>query len=374
MCKVLPAFFFYLSLIHLAFGDNPIEIHNYNWNQQMWEKTNIVEFSYTNFDSVASRIVKNKQGIDFNNFSKSIYSYNGNHLKDTITLQLWDGFQSSWGNFSRQVFTYNGNNLVHHVWQDFEDNQWVNDIRYRYSYNAFDLADSLFIEYYDTSNQIWSFYRLQTFDYDTSNQLIQVNSFDWNTQTQEWDQFERLIKNYQNNVLILQEKLSYINNQWQSSQKTYYTYDIDGQLLVEHDSLWNTSSLSFQASNRKDYTYYLNGDIDFIQTFQYDQIEQKWNKRFKNVFLYEGMTTIHQEDNSSIVFAYPNPINKQLNINTALFESEINALSLYNAKGQLVFYTNDVTGAIDCSSLTSGVYWLYCSSDDKYYSQKVIKQ
>ena len=88
----------------------------------------------------------------------------------------------------------------------------------------------------------------------------------------------------------------------------------------------------------------------------------------------EGSSALSIDENLlSNVSVYPNPVNKELTINTTL-DLENSIISIFNIQGKKVFNTRFDSNKINVSSLETGVYFLRIIQNNKQVNLKFIKK
>lgn len=123
-------------------------------------------------------------------------------------------------------------------------------------------------------------------------------------------------------------------------------------------------------------------DADYMMQYLYNSEYAKYyvkkSAKWNSCTLYAGEeknASIQQDENGFTI--YPNPASDVIYINSAASDL-INAVGIYNAMGQLLFYTtsedHSTTRDIDIEFLPSGFYFLHFSAGDKFYSASFYKE
>lgn len=149
------------------------------------------------------------------------YEYANNRQFSRLLEETFDRNTQSWSNVFQNVYTYSTYNRPDEFLnQEWEDNNWVNDFRVRYTYNGNGLET--------TSN------------YQT-----------WDTLTSDWRQVNRTFSSYDNNVTLNQTtRETYVsgNGTWRKSSRSTYSYNNEGLLERTFNESWNPSDSTWETS------------------------------------------------------------------------------------------------------------------------------
>ncbi len=160
--------------------------------------------------------------------SVSAFSQTQN-LENSINKK-WYSVTNEWKNSNKKEFIYNdNNNNVQSKKFDWEDNlqQWILTQTINYSYNE----NGQVVEIISSNNSNNSLKEVLT--YDTENNLILENQYLWDEDTDQWNNYKKIINTFNSNNLKIESLNLYWHNEWLDSDKTLYTYNNSNLLVLE---------------------------------------------------------------------------------------------------------------------------------------------
>ncbi len=150
-----------------------------------------------------------------------------------------------------------------------------------------------------------------------------------------------------------------------SGQRIYQLVGaLEGEGMVQDMQTMHDNLLNYGFSNEEVFSKVVSGQ---------GHNEAFWRSEFEDAYLWlfsDFANAISELETVSEKVAYPNPAKDLL-----FFKLEnVDSVSIYNIKGELVLKLKGlVEKSIEISDLSSGLYFLMISGDQKSYSQKLIK-
>jgi len=225
---------------------------------------------YSKIDTVVS---VTWSGTDWQNYFRTINSYDTECRLKTALKQDWDGTHGIWADHSVAMYSYvSGNYISEILTRLWLNNAWTDNDRQTYSYDGSLKILSIVEQTWSVDH--WSDYTSTSSKYDTygyaDSVLIQssnasgtlensslttnVNNSDgltqqtiqqkWNRNTLSWDNYSKYSFEYKNDESIDTTTTAlwdYTTASWQPQTKTVYTYAAAGKLFYYIDLGWQTN-------------------------------------------------------------------------------------------------------------------------------------
>jgi len=299
--------------------NNAKTIYNYDDNQRLISKIN---WFFENEVWTPRGKTINEYDLN-NNLSKSQYF---DYTPD-----------SNWLLKSQTIYEYDENhNNTLNARQTWSDNQWINDIKYTYTYTNF-------------------------------NKIEESYTFTWNDTV--WLPYNYSIRTYS------EEKVSYIlsqkmeNDTWVNATQLTVTYKPNSTLYFyeKWDNGWTNKWLDedfFDSNN--------NVDHEIIQTWN----EDEWINEYRFNQYYESIATVQNTIiTGEKINVYPNPSNGIINIKFENTKPHSGNIEIFNEIGQLVFSKSfnspTLFKTLDLRGLVKGNYILKIITKEGLFTKKI---
>ncbi len=245
--------------------------------------TLIVTFvSLSTFSQITSDTTFSKQWNsetqNWEAYSRTITTFS-NELVSSERVEIFQ--ENKWINYSFKGYYYNNGNVIEKSEQYWNDSKlkWVDNFRMLYSYDENgNLIKLLHQNYYDGK---FVSTRKEKMDYfpngELKEKIIQKINED-----QAWSNFLRYQYYYNANDLLIEENLTYWeNNDWdENSYTTNYSYDNSGNLTSKTKIYCNKNKK--ENSTREEFMY---GDDNKLQEYAiYNWTKKHWTKRNRVVY------------------------------------------------------------------------------------------
>ena len=193
-------------------------------------------------------------------FIKTTYVYDENFNEILWVYSAWNAGDSNWTNLIKEESQYDeiGNSVVNtqFIWSN---DHWKEERKWVYSYNQNnELIQMLSYKWkYDLEN--WLLTERCDYSYNAQGKPLTDSLYWWYANSQEWKLQEKVDYEYIND-----KELHYIfysnwdsnTNQWIPSKKDWYLYDLQWRLINLSSYEWDISSEdNWKLTNRKGYSY-----------------------------------------------------------------------------------------------------------------------
>lgn len=402
-------FIFLLSVLSIASAQSSYRIiaqtnQVYDSLSLSWKKDSIA-FVYSS--GRGSDITKNAILYDtlFHYYSNgSFYQLRNRNIRiynaqDSIlnhTYQVTKG--ASLQNDEQFVYTYDSNNnKVSEIWKywDTTNSKWVSNVQRLYSYTANNLMISEIIQIWDTTLSNWRNEAKHSYSYTSQGEKDTDTIMSWEPSSSSWEVRWKVNYTY-NSVgkLILAEEQDWINNAWENSNRTEYTYDSNLWLEEVIYSNWIPWTSTWEYEQRFLYThlandyyysviqqeYFHNGlwkklqqiKCEFTSFNRIDSIKillwnsSSWVLHQKGKLFYEQYSSTGMSENELQKLnlkIYPNPALEGVTLVFDNPQSSPATVKIYDIAGRLVQqigFLDLPSGrnelAIDVQALKSGIY------------------
>ncbi|MEM8486352.1 MAG: T9SS type A sorting domain-containing protein [Bacteroidota bacterium] len=252
------------------------------WIGNSWLNNSQVVFEYDARGLNLSKIWQEAEGESWRSYRRQVNTWNVlGELTETVREDWLDG---NWIASRRDLMSYENGLLVEEVLQSLVDMRWQSAFRYTQAYDGQGRQVYSQSEYYDDLASKWVANGRGAVDYgDTytefSSQLWDSDARDWFTysrayvelnvrgnpvlDTRSWRDLksawifvERVVYTY-NDAGLTSERLvqRFRDAEWQNHGLYESTYDIDGNLISQSWSSWDSDENVWRRSSRRTYTY-----------------------------------------------------------------------------------------------------------------------
>ncbi len=188
----------------------------------------------------------NESTLEFDNFGKNTYQYNGNGDRTESLVQKWDVMGKKWVNSNMYKFTYSNKNYKeiersYFIWQ-VATNKWRHNNRNLTEYDVDDNMTSYSSENYITKFDTLGFSSRQLNTYYSTNKLKQIEYQNFDQTLVDWVNANLVNYNYDANNLLIENATkswsttlnAYVNNNRRTNQ-----YDANNLELESKVEVWN---------------------------------------------------------------------------------------------------------------------------------------
>jgi len=191
------------------------------------------------------------------NTSKDYYVYDNNKHTIQQVSSVWQN--QHWVNSAKEDdFTYdlNGNlsSMIGYTW-NASLSQWIKETKSELTYSNNLISSALISEW---KNNQWrnSFKSEYSFN---SNNNTSIISYTWDTLGLKWDYILKFEYEYDNlNRRISSTNWIWSNNNWSNTSKTTYSYDANGNIILQNNYAWDISTNAWLLSSKDEFTYDIN--------------------------------------------------------------------------------------------------------------------
>lgn len=344
-----------------------------------WNNTFYYEYSYDENDNLSI-----KTGIEWNSNSQrwdssSLYQYTYdeiNRLKQYI-YHKWDTVLDSWANYAKYLYDYdlqgNWNYYERQDW-DADSSEWKWNYRFLYTYE--DGVKTEFVrQNWDQTVQEWVNNNQNTYEYNTSGNLVEETQFVWQIGSEEWVNSTLITYLYNDDGLVIENTyLTWSSNAWKNSVLYTYAYTDFGKESEIVYLLWDDSGAKWEENYRYLYGYDDNNNLN-------QEIWQEWSSgNWQNDFKVEYFLSTHTSPVYNIVpkaisQIFPNPFSEKTTIHFDPGNKVIWKIELLDITGKKVIQMDGLsanTVTLTRGTLKSGIYFLKISYFNKYLVRKVI--
>lgn len=229
---------------------------------EMWNHihtgTNWVPLTYWRYEYDAKGRIENIVWYDWGGAPDSMRTHYTRNTQGAVTEKLdqnWDAPNSQWVNAQRYTYSYNLNKeeimMLREEW-DIANSQWLNFMRIVSSWNGGNKTEQLTAQYVANN---WEDDKKNVYTYNAKDELIADESFSWSGTT--WDRFSNIGYTYDANG----NELTAIHKSWDGTQyiNLYrYGHEYHSNLTIIHKMTWdiNTSTFVYKAGDEELREYY----------------------------------------------------------------------------------------------------------------------
>jgi hypothetical protein len=340
---------------------------------------------------------------ELSNISRVTNTYNSNNQVVEFVIELWNETTLIWENETRATFNFTGNNLleaitynwVNNVWQpstktisnysnnlqvesisqnwNVTNNIWVNATKMEFQYSGNGNLVVLTQLNWETNN--WVNFQQFNYIYNNSNLLDIITELNWNTTTVSWENNLKTLHFYNAiNLLTEKERENWVNNQWEKLDQDTFIHDANNFLIESVDSDWNEVFMAYIPQPRALYTRNSEGLATVVVSQSYLFGVGSWLNSSRRRNTYPPCATLAiNEFIKTDVSIFPSPFYEIINLNVAR-DLLIQKIKVYNLIGKLIFESSKNLKTINLGHLSSGIYILKLTIENKETSFKIIKE
>ncbi|MCK5856366.1 MAG: T9SS type A sorting domain-containing protein [Bacteroidales bacterium] len=381
-------------------------------------------FIYNANGDVVSNISYEYGNQMWKKISKREYVYDANNRTIEQNLYQWNQANSQWIANTKKTITYTSNSYTteYSHWST-SSNQWIKNEKIEWFQNQSSL-DTLSLSYtwnsqwvlnsknyysYNTNNDIsvqitkfeisgsWVNGRKTEWTYDANNNLIEQNSFQWDSQNNVFTYESKYKKGYDNQ----NRKIYDVSGGYNNTASTWDYYDSTYHFLGTNSNIDSTKTFSSPPSNvweaafknemtyNNNYsqadlvlptTYFSKDDLEYFNHMLeiivgYDSINGQWPLSYKYSIYYSDFI------GSSINIPMQNTISISPNPTQNFFFVDMNVnqqidIRIYDASGRIIKIQKlNSSTRVNIQDLESGIYFIQViDANNNVYTSKLIKQ
>ncbi len=385
----------------------------YTWPFQgnAWENSSIIIQTFDENGLLVQAQTKtwDEDLQDYVPASRQSYEYTANFEIELLISEFWnpDLNGGSWDPLSKLMHEYdvNGKLIYTFTWYStIGDPDWHDGNKAFFSYNEYDLKDTVIYQYWNTIQNEWYYSDRFRYIYDDDLELIEeyddyannlegtfalnvrtiydrdaaentVDRINQNYNLSDWvnadHAFQELNEDGQP-VNILYQNWDPFNNMWDTlvMQQEVISYNEDGLI-----SEFKTQSYYIMWVNnfRIIYQYHDNGVVKESLTQEWDSFLEQWENSMKCIYPQTENTTtgIELALTKSSLSIYPNPASEQVSLSA---QEVISLVSVYNTIGEEVYVAtpgaNEFT--LKTAAWDEGLYFITVKGKDHSITKKLI--
>jgi len=391
-----------------------------------WLPSTYSSMTYDTNQNITSKTVFNRDYTNdcWINFVKTELLYDSTKRRIAQLNYMWNNNTATWDLGGRTVYSYLNDSIVNKInYDNYNTNgQWEHYSRDVYFFDSLVLLKQYKFSKFINNN--WELRFKSYYKYDSSNNNIETDILEYNTQTTTLDSTMKFINTFDSIKQFIQgDRYDWDTAQatnWRTATKTTYDYDASGRILESIRYLYS-STYGYIAQSKKTATYDTFGnmltfsDLKRWNTLVLDTVEileYSYNYNFNNSDLtlpentdFGNMLTRIKHNEWSLadpnnprmgdktaVFYYSNTIgfkeNKQLSNRCKVYpnptsdylffeieDGKIQLVELYDISGKKVLTFNQINNnKLYIGNLQKGLYFYKVLTREREYTGKVIVQ
>lgn len=361
--------------------DGKLREYTYNLNEQLTEliyyttssfsKDTKSEYDYNATGELSDhlQLQRNSPATAWKNYRKLEYIYDNSGKTDHYITMEWDSINAQWQNFEKSEYLYNANasldTIITYSW-DKGSNQWADAYITEHFYDSNGNLTQI-LQWENSSGQ-WEKDYKNTFQHNSSNQVITFNSFGWDVNSSQWrNAFEGSYTYDANGNPSIEEYKHWddVAMQWNNIAKIEYDYDLTYTLS---DLL--LPNLSYLLP---DYSTNITNMLTSALSSSWDINTGQWVLWDKMVYQYSLQNDISLSASKiDAVSVYPNPTTDLLLFDIDTYSTSV-LVELYSLSGECVLSRKlPDSHQLAIGHLESGTYIYKFFYDNKIHRGKIV--
>lgn len=394
----------------LTFNENNVYTLSISfiWDEDQWLKERKTEYIYNENNSQTKRTILIWEQNQWVNYTKMEHHYNNNNESIEQSNYDWNNDNQTWFHSFKVEFGYDSQGLMNFALvyrRDYETNELIWWEKHETIYNEIGLLIEQIKSHWDQELEIWTPFNKLISSYEDglrSNDTYWWRETGWQLSKQ-YDEFRiDSITTGSNRYTLIDDTLwlhtyksekgfdelgnlisweSYgfneTANRWYGVTKSFSSYNEDGQYNWHISYYWDNGISEWYNPIKREYGYN-EQKLLFYRSDSYWNLETNtWRKYDSQIYYYTNVSSINENRNEySFINVYPNPCNKQLNLDFENLNNEKVDFKIYSILGKIV--NEGILDPVDINSinvshLENGFYMILAISGKKKYSGKFIK-
>ena len=314
-------------------------------------------------------------------FQRANITYNGNFQFTDIVMETKDNLNNTWVNSQHFTRSYDANfRLTEYIIQQWQGNAWVNYSKKSVSYTPMGSYEEIIVENFswDTTSSLWSINGKQVKQVDTTDIIIQVEYFYWDSASSQLVGSTKIVYSYNTNDI----EAAYFSwdsqtQDWKTDnlQKDLYAYDMSvakNDLILPYNYGGNTSLTNSLFTTGIPSFDHLNHKLLNKESFYRATVSDPWVPTYKQTYLYTDTAAGIDDSRQIAAKIYPNPFNDNIHFEVA---SDAYSINVYDLNGRLLFAVDlNSHTSVNLSFLNKGVYIYKIQTDKGTASGQIIKK
>ena len=281
-----------------------------------WKNSMNQLYTYTASNKTSEYLVQmwNTGSNDWVNQQKMDFSYDGSGYSTGYTEYIWNASSSQWINSIQDIFTNNPSGVIMIDLQQqwiAATSSWRNKSQVSYQYNTGNHLTERFVQDWDTVSSVWVNSSKTELNYYSNNFMKENTQSEWNPLNSTWmDTWYNLNDSLGHQLEYYARNLDHTTYTYTFGYRYTYSYNVAGQCTeYDHYDL-NLSTLAWDITARRQYTYNVDGN-NIIQLDQtWDPGSSSWVNYFKLENFFSVYTGIKEKPGLSSVCTFANPLRK----------------------------------------------------------------
>lgn len=306
-------------------------------NDGVWANKNKQVYNYNSNNQIVEYIWQRWSSGTWLNYNKTISSYDVKGDLQEYTTQEWN--IASWANSVNYIYQYDAqNNCIAEIRRRGEGTSWVNQTKYEISYNANNKITQT--TYLIWENDLWVESENDIRTYDDNENLISY--LKQNKNGNDWVNNVRYTYTYNNNQKTNYMVEKFDGTVWVKQINNIYTYTPTGKLEKAVRQTWDDPGYTWK-NLIKHTPEYNNLDLLaglYSEAWNTGGFWEKPAGYGKYKFFYESYentgTYIKNVTNEAEISLYPNPVSNTLNVQIIWEQPQDGILTIYDLSGRKV--------------------------------------
>lgn len=270
---------------------------------------------------------------------------------------------------SRDNDIYDGEKLVSRMVERIDNNIWMPSQKYEFKHDNNNNITGADVYYWSTLNGVWNL--RETYE---EMELLNNNfkkPLKYIQKNPSGIKLYRFYASYSKDGILLNSNMEdYLNDKWENSSRTNYSFDSRNHLQYNVNEQWSGSEWNIDFGIKIDYQYNEYDDPDTEKQYLWDLTDKSFKARSWKFHTYDNTNAVAQESVSSDIQVYPNPAVGQLTIS----DITVKEIQLTDMLGRNIKIQKNVSGQFDISMLSEGIYCYQFISGERVFTGKVVKQ
>ncbi len=214
---------------------------------------------------------------------------------DRIIYQEYDTESENWVDYSRSDYLFNASGQNTSATESYfnpESGNYVPDEKWSYSYTGSNMVEML-ISSWDSSISQWEFVYKSNFTYNPDGTIASELESLWDGSS--WQPMGKTENTYDAGGNLITELFYYWyedTSEWVVSGKTDNIYNANGSILLTTNYFWDPGTSDWIGTYREEYTYNSNWQLLVINYLTWESAGSQWINDYRDEFTYDEFQNI----------------------------------------------------------------------------------
>ena len=374
--KKLNALALCMILSMTIFGQNIQTTTYQSWTDNNWVNSMSETNSYNNGNLISTVTPMWDNTLKkWYDYSRINYTNNSDGTIQYSVSEIWNSTLGLWVNSWKTTYTYDGQKkALTIVYETWTNDTWIGAAKQINTYNSSGYLVSNLNQTWDNANSKWNDASQQIITNNGDGTIQNTITQSWNSNSKIWKNSQRIENTYTSvNKPLTTKFSSWTNGSWENSMNQIYNYDAGNNLTQLLSNIWDSNSKIWKSFSQINYTNSNTGSVQQYISQIWNSTSNSWTNAQRVSYLY-AITTEFVDARSLELKVFPNPCTDKIHL--SLPDNTDAKIRIFDLNGKVI-YENLVKVSendINISEIKAGFYFISLEQGGKNTIAKIVKK